>query len=108
MDLKVYYDKIRELEQSFQSAYPVVVSLETPDGGTPGVMTEAPPRIAAKMIVEGRARLADDLEAMEFEEQKMEAKRVADHLQASARMQVTVVSERDLRALRSANPPAKQ
>lgn len=108
MDLKVYYQKIRDLEQGFQSAYPVVVSLETPDGGTPGVMTEAPPRIAAKMIVEGRARLADPAEAKKFEEQKMEAKRVADHLQASARMQVTVVSESDLRALRSSPPPPKQ
>jgi hypothetical protein len=108
MDLKVYYQKIRDLEQGFQSAYPVVVSLETPDGGTPGVMTEAPPRIAAKMIVEGRARLADPAEAKKFEEQKMEAKRVADHLQASARMQVTVVSESDLRALRSSKPPARQ
>jgi len=108
MDLRVYYQKIRELEQGFQSAYPVVVSLETPDGGTPGVMTEAPPRIAAKMIVEGRARLADAAEAKAFEEQKVEAKRVADQLQASARMQVTVVSESDLRALRSSKPPAKQ
>ena len=33
MDLKVYYQKIRELEQGFQTAYPVIVSLETPDGG---------------------------------------------------------------------------
>ena len=107
MDLKVYYQKIRELEQSFQSAYPVVVSLETPDGGAPGVKTEAPPRIAAKMIVEGRARLADAAEAKEFEDRKMEAKRVADHLQASARMQVTVVSESDLRALRSSKPQPK-
>ena len=107
MDLKVYYQKIREIEQGFQSTYPVVVSLETPDGGQPGVRTEVPVRIAAKMIVEGRARLADGDELKEFQRQKAEDKRLADQLRASARMQVTVVSESDLRALQASKPPAK-
>ncbi len=108
MDLKVYYQKIRDLEQDLKAAYAVVVSLETPDGGTPGVSTEVPARTAAKMIVEGRARPASSEEYREFQEQKAEAKRVADHVEASKRMQVTVVSESDLRALKSGKPPAKQ
>ena len=108
MDLKVYYQKIRELEQGFQSTYPVVISLETPDGGTPGVRTEVPVRIAAKMIVEGRARLADGDEVKEFQQQKVEAKRVADQLRVSGRMQVTVVSESDLRALQASKQPAEE
>jgi len=108
MDLKVYYQKIRELEQGFQSTYAVVVSLETSDGGTPGVRTEVPVRIAAKMIVEGRARLADGDEVKEFQHQKVEAKRVADQLRASGRMQVTVVSESDLRALQASKQPAEE
>ena len=107
MDVKLYYQKIRELERDLKSTYPVVVSLETPDGGTEGVMTEAPARVAARMIVEGRARLASREEESEFQEQKLEAKRVADQLQASRRMQVTVVSENDLRALKSGKSPAK-
>ena len=36
------------------------------------------------------------------------AKRVADHVEASKRMQITVVSESDLRALKGARPLAKQ
>ena len=37
MDLKLYYQKIRELERGFKAAFPVVVSRETPDGGVAGV-----------------------------------------------------------------------
>jgi hypothetical protein len=59
------------------------------------------------MIVEGRARLASPEEENEFQEQKLEAKRVADQLQASRRMQETVVSENDLRALKSGKSSAK-
>ena len=108
MDLKVYYEKIRELEQSFQSAYPVVVSLETPDGGTPGVMTEAPPRIAAKMIVDGRAVLASEKEAQEFQDQKTAAKKAADQLQAASRVQVNFVSDSDFQVLKDLQPSSKK
>ena len=108
MDLKAYYNKIRELERSFKAAFPVVVSQETPDGGTAGVKTEVPVHIAARMIVDGRAVLASEKEAKDFLERKMEAKKTADQLQASTRMQVTVVSESDLRALKGPKPASKQ
>ena len=98
MDLKVYYHKIRELERNFEAAYPVVVSLETADGGRAGVKTEVPVHVAARMIVEGRARLASEEEMKGFQAQTAEAKRAADQLDASKRMQVTVVSESDLRS----------
>ena len=105
MDVKLYYQKIRDLERGFQTNCAVVVSLETADGGTAGVKTEVPAHIAAKMIVEGSARAASSEEAKDFQAQKLEAKRVADQLEASKRMQVTVVSESDLRALKGAKRP---
>ena len=108
MDLKLYYQKIRDLEQDLKHPCAVVISLETPDGGAAGVRTEVSARIAAKMIVEGRARPASTEEAREFHEQKLESKRVADQLDASKRMQITVVSESDLRALKGGKPVAKQ
>ena len=108
MDLKLYYQKIRNLEQDLMHNCAVVISLETPDGGTAGVKTEVTARIAAKMIVEGRARPASIEEAQEFHEQKVEAKRVADQREASKRMQITVVSESDLRALKGGKSTAKQ
>ncbi len=108
MDLKAYYHKIRELEQRFSTAYPVVVSQETPEGGIAGVMTEVASRTAARLIVEGRARAADEQETKVFQDQKAEAKRTVDHLEASTRMQVTMVSESDVRALKGSKSTPKQ
>ena len=54
MDLRMYYQKIRELEQSFKGTFPVVVSQETQDGGTAGVKTEVPVHIAARPASEGQ------------------------------------------------------
>ncbi|MGO9094405.1 MAG: hypothetical protein ACLQGV_04215 [Bryobacteraceae bacterium] len=102
MDLKVYYQKIRQIEASLAEAFVVVASLDTPDGGRAGVLTEAARRVAAKMIVEGRARLASAEETAEHRERAAEAKRAAEQIAAAGRMQITVVSEADLRALRGA------
>src|SRR5262249_21088780 len=107
MDLKVYYQKIREVEGRIKMAYPVIVSLETPDGGIAGVRTETPAHLAARMIVEGRARIADNDEMKDFHAQKAEAKRVADQLDAPKGMQVTVVWESELGALKGSKPGAK-
>jgi len=101
MDLQVYYKKIRALEASLKDPSVVLVSLETPDGGREGVRTEVPRRTAARMIVEGGARLATAEEEREFQEQKAEAKRQADQAFAASRMQFTVISPNELRKLKS-------
>ena len=100
MDLQAYFKKIRAMEESIKDPSPVLVSLETQDGGREGVRTEVPRRIAATMIVEGSARLATAEEAREFQEQKAEAKRQADQLAAASRMQFTVISPNELRKLK--------
>ena len=108
MDLRLYYQKIRELERSFKATFPVVISQETPDGGTAGIKTEVPIHIAARMIVDGRAILASDKEAEEFQEQKMAAKKAADQLHAAGRMQVTVMSDSDMQVLKELQPSSKK
>lgn len=108
MDLQVYYKKIRAMEGSLRDPSVVLVSLETPDGGREGIRTEVPRRTAAKMIVEGAARLATAEEASEFQEEKVEAKRQADQLAAASRMQFTVVSPNELRRLKTGGQTAKE
>jgi len=100
MDLQIYYKKIREAENNLKDPAVLVVSLETPDGGRPGVRTEVSRRIAAKMIVEGAARVATPQEAREFQEEKAESKRQADQLAAASRLQFTVISPNELRRLK--------
>jgi hypothetical protein len=106
--LRMYYQKVRELERSFKTTFPVVVSQETPDGGTAGVITEVPIHVAARMIVDGHAVLADEKEAHEFLEQKIAAKKAADQLLAASRMQVRVMSDGDLQVLKELQSPSKR
>jgi hypothetical protein len=78
-----------------------VKSLETQDGGKQGALTEVAKRVAAKMVVEGQARLATKEEAVAFIEQQVEAKYVADQILAASKVQLAVVSADELNRLRN-------
>lgn len=102
MDLKAYYRKLREIEMAISDEYPVVVSQDTADGGRAGVRNEVHRTVAARMILEGKARLATREEAEEFRAEVVEARRQAEQAAAASRVQVTVIPEAELRALRNA------
>jgi hypothetical protein len=106
MDLRVFYQKMRQVEATLTEDDVVVISLETPEGGRAGVPGEVRKTVAARMIVEGRARLATAEEAREFRERTATAMRAAEQLAAAGRMQVTVISDADLRALKSGGKKA--
>jgi len=99
MDLKVYYQKIQQVEAGLPGAHVVVMSRETPDGGRAGVANEVTRAVAAKLIVEGSARLATPEEAKAFREGIAAAKRAMEQQAAANRVQVRVISDADLRAL---------
>jgi hypothetical protein len=102
MDLQLYYQKIREFASTIQEEFPVVLSRETADGGKNGVLSEVAVRLAAKMVVEGTARLATPEEADAFRQAQAEAKRIADSEAAAAKVQLTVLSTDELKRLRGA------
>jgi hypothetical protein len=91
MDLRAYYRKLHETEATMPSPEVVVVSLATPDGGKPGIVTEVPTPIAARMVVEGSAREATEAEASAFHEQHAIARKAAIDAEAASRLQVVVV-----------------
>jgi hypothetical protein len=66
MDLRLFYQKMRKLESQIPEPHVIVVSLETADGGKAGRMTEVNRETTARLLVEGRARLANDEESAEF------------------------------------------
>jgi hypothetical protein len=101
MDLQVYYQKIREMAKTIVDEFPLLVSMETADGGKGGTKTEVPRRLAAKLLVEGLARLASKEELKAYRELLAEAKRVAERAAAAARLQLTVLSTTELDRLRS-------
>jgi len=103
MNLNSYYDKIRETEGQIKGDCVVIVSLETPDGGRPGVLTEAPKRVAARFVVEGAARLATSEEAANFRAANQKAKADADDAATAAKVQFTVVPASELQAMKRNN-----
>ncbi|MBE0656375.1 MAG: hypothetical protein IH602_01730 [Bryobacteraceae bacterium] len=85
MDLKAYFRKIRDAEKGLNGEYQLVVSMQTPDGGRAGVITEVATAIASRLIVEAKARRATDQETKKFyEEQTAKRKAVAKQVLASA------------------------
>jgi hypothetical protein len=73
MDIRHYYEKWREVENGLPEGNVLIVSLDTPDGGRAGVMTELDRKLAAKLMVEHRARPANEDEIAAF--RKSRAKR---------------------------------
>jgi len=93
MDVKQYFRKLREIESSLTESYPLVVSLETSDGGKPGLVSEVSRATAAKLIVEGRAILADDKARAEYREHQAAAKKAAEKSELAKRVQIAIISE---------------
>jgi hypothetical protein len=66
MDLREYYRKIRAIETDIRDDSVVIVSRETPDGGRPGVATDVPRSVAARLIADEKAELATPEQAAAF------------------------------------------
>jgi len=101
MDLRVFYQKLRKIEQEITDPHVVVVSHETPDGGRPGQLAEVSRFIAARLIVEGRARLATTDETAEFRAAAQKGVLEARRREMADKVQVNVISEADLRSFKS-------
>jgi hypothetical protein len=99
MDLRIYYQKIRDEEGKIGDAFPVVVSRETQDGGKDGVMTEVPRALAAKMLVDGSVRLAKTIESKSFRDAQAEARRAAEQAEAAKSIQLTMMTPSDIAKL---------
>jgi hypothetical protein len=102
MDLRVFFQKLRKIEQEIGDAHVVVVSHETPDGGRAGQLTEVSRHVAAGLILEGQAHLATEEESAQFRADARKALEDAQQRQIAEKVQVNVISDADLRAVRSA------
>jgi hypothetical protein len=101
MDLRVFYQKLRKIESEIVDSHVVVVSHETADGGRPGQLSEVSKSTAARLILESRAHLATGEEAAEFRAAMQRNLQEAQQRQLADKVQVNVISEADLRALKN-------
>jgi hypothetical protein len=100
MDLRQYFRKLRETEAAIADEFPIVISLETPDGGKPGIASEVSRLNAAKMIVEGRAMLADEAARAQFKERQLAAREALEKADLARRLQVAIVDQTALAQIR--------
>jgi hypothetical protein len=108
MDLRMYYQKLRKIEQEIADPHVVMVSHETSDGGRAGQLAEVSRTIAARLILEGRAHLATAEESAEFQASVQKALEEAQHRLMADKVQVNVISDADLRAMKSASRTEKR
>ena len=93
MDVRSYYKKVKDTEETLRGNEVVLVSLATPEGGKEDVRTEAPRNVAARLIAEGRARVATDAEATEFREGLRAARQKHEREEAARRVQIVVMPQ---------------
>jgi hypothetical protein len=99
MDVKTYYQKIRQTEKAIPDPFTVVSSLSTDDGGKSGVLVEVPRYLAAKMIVEGSAQLAAVEEVTAFRLAGEVACKAASEAAVAGKLEVTMVPSDELKKL---------
>jgi len=100
MDLRTFYQKVREVESSIAEDPTLVTSLQTSEGGKPGIISEVTRANAARMIAEGKARLTSGEEAKVHRAHlQANLERMRRDLEAR-NLQVTVISEAELRRMR--------
>jgi hypothetical protein len=104
MDLRQYYQNIRETEKSINHPYPVVASQKTGDGGKSGVLTEVTRQIAAKMLVDGTAQLAKAEDAEAFRKQQAAAQKQAQQAAEAAKIQIALMAPESFLQLRGVEP----
>ena len=98
MDLRQYFRKLREIEQSLIEEYPIVISLETADGGKAGRAIEVSRAVAAKMILDGRAILASVEEQEAHRAAEGVARLAAQRAELARRVQLAIVTDEELTA----------
>ena len=108
MDLRVYFQKVKQIEENIEGAYAVIVSHETSDGGLPGMFTEVHKASAAKLVVEGKARMATIDETNAFQQAKVLAKDESDQAAQAGRVQLNLVSDSEMKAIKSALKGSKK
>ena len=78
MNLRDYYANVRNTLATIEHPFVVLVSHVTADGGKAGVMTLAKRDVAARLLVQGRARLAKEDEVVTYHLEEKAKKDRAD------------------------------
>jgi len=101
MDLRAFFQKIRTIAATIPGKDTVVASLETSDGGRANQLVEVARDVAAKLIAQGKARLATSDEATQLKAAAIAALEAAADAGEKELVQLNVLPQADLDLLRS-------
>jgi hypothetical protein len=107
MDLRDFFRTIREIEAQLEEPHAIIVSLTTSDGGKAGVRTEVPRKLAARMVAEGKARLATSEEVLAFRARVQSDMEAVEKAALAEKLQVALVSDLDIETLKQSVRPRK-
>ncbi len=93
MNLQKYFEDLKQKESEIEGRDIYVSSLETPDGGKVGIITQVPKRLGCQLIVEGKARLASETEVEEHRRVQAERRAAIESQTYAQRIQVQVVAD---------------
>ncbi len=99
MDLRHYYAEVAATEETIEGEDALIVSRPTGDGGKAGVISEVPKGIAARLVVEKKARLATPDEVEFYRLEQAEGHKLRQEAALAQRVQVTLVSEHEWKSL---------
>lgn len=110
MNLRAYFQKIREVEKQILEDVVYVASLAgDDDGGLAGIVSQVTRAIAAKLIVDQKSRLATNEEVEAVLARHEAIRRQMQEDQVAQRVQVAIVSDKQLEAMRTgSSSPKKQ
>lgn len=91
MDLRQYYKKLHEMESKMPETHVLVVSVETGDGGKAGVITEVPRRNACQLILDGRAKRAEEEQEKDYRLMESVKREEFQRAKRASRVQVEFV-----------------
>jgi hypothetical protein len=93
MDVRQYFRKIRETEATISEDYPIVISLETGDGGKAGLLSEVSRSLAAKMMVEGRVMLATAEQKQKYFDDVQSARTAAEQADFARKLHLSIIED---------------
>jgi hypothetical protein len=99
MNVKQYFQKVRDTEAGITERFPIIISNDTEDGGKAGIYSEVSRSVAARVVTENRARLATAEEAKTYRDAQAEDRRTAEQAVEAAKVQFTVVSVSEMAKL---------
>ena len=93
MDLRDFFRRVRSVSQTMSDPFVVIASKATSDGGKAGVLSYVRREMAARLIVEDKAEMASDEQAIAYFDEDRARRDQWETEQQLSRLQIAVVKE---------------